>query len=287
LLALVPGGARPALAVFDEIEISPRVRALGGSGAALTADAYAPFHNPALLAWTGRVAGAASYLRPFGYDFSSQSALVGTMALRDRLGGAGIGIRRFGVDYQGEALLHETTMTFAHGLPLISDRQSELAVGWAVSVYALDFGRSVTGIDPGRATSAGIHLGAAAVVRDRTRVGFYALNINNPTIGDRDKDDLPRQVAVGISYAPYPGVETVLDVVSQLGEDVQYRGGAEFEVAEFLRLRTGLSTDPNALTAGLGLRRAGVAFDYAFSTGGGVLGDTHHFGIGIALPGTK
>lgn len=286
IAGLALGMATPSRAAFDEVEVSPRARAMGGASSAALADEFAPFHNPASLAWFDGVAGAASYVRPFGFDFVSQSTAVAGFGLPRRLGGLAVGVRRFGVSWMGESLTGETTVSLAHGFHLMRDRQSEAAVGWALNVYSLDYGRSVTGMDPGSASGVGVNFGATAVVRDRTRVGFQALNLNNPAIGDGDQEDLHRSVAVGVSYAPYPGVETVLDIAHEMGRAVQYRGGAEFAVGELVWLRAGIRTEPNTFTAGIGLRHAGIGFDYGFSTGG-VLGETHQFGLRYRFTGAR
>lgn len=281
LAALALALAAPAArAAFEDIEESPAARALGGAWAALAGDAFAPLHNPSALAWAGRVSVAASYLEPFGLPFASQSAFAAAGALPGRLGGAGVGVRAFGVDYLGEDLEHETTVSLAHGFHLLQDRQSELAAGWAVDFYSLGFGRSVTGLDPGDARAAGVRVGATAVVRERTRVGFTATNLNNPSIGDRDREDLRRRITTGLSYAPYSGVETALAMTQELGEAVQYRGGTAVALSDAVVLRLGVRSEPNTFDAGVGLRWKGLALDYAFSTGGGVLGETHHVGVG-------
>lgn len=280
LTTALPGVAWPA---FDDVEVSPRARALGCAWAALGHDAYAVFHNPAGLAWADALGGEASYVRPFGYDFVSQGALAASMPLPRGLGGVALGVRRFGVEYRGVDLTNETTVSVSHGFKLLADRQSEVAAGWSLSLYALDYGTSVGGVDPGSATGVGVHVGATALVRDRTRVGFQVTNLNAPRLGDRDKEELRRSVTVGVSYAPYPGVETVLDLSNEMGGVVQYRGGAEFEANEFLWLRAGLQTEPNTFTAGFELRWAGMRLGYGYSTGG-VLGDTHHVGIGVERP---
>jgi hypothetical protein len=275
--------ASSAWCAFDEIEESPRGRALGSACTALRDDGYAVFHNPAGLAFLARGRASLGYLRPFGYDFSSLGAAAGEVALPGALGGVAVGMRRFGVDYMGVQLTHEATIALGHGLRLMRDAQSELAVGWSLQVYELGYGESVTGIDPGHAGAVGLHLGAVAVVRERTRIGVHVANVNHPRIG-LDGEDLPQQVSVGISYAPYPGVETVLDLDQGLGHGPQYRAGTEFEITEFLALRAGLSTEPNVFSAGLGIRRGILQLDYAFSTGGGVLGETHHVGVGFSIP---
>ncbi len=291
---VVLAAAAPAFAAFEDVEVSPRVRALGGAFSALPADAYTPFHNPAALAWTVDPAGAASFVRPFGYDFSEQIVASGTMGL-GKWGGLGVGVRHFGVEYHGENLTGETTVKLAHGFQLLRDMQSTLAAGWAVNLYHLDYGMSVdadparpgSGIDPGSATAFGIDLSAQATIYARTRVGFYALNVNNPSIGSTDKEDLIRRVGAGVAYVPYKGVTTALDISSQLGEAVQFRGGTEFEVNDILRLRAGIRSEPSIFTAGVGISQYGVTVDYGFSTGGGTLDATHQFGVSYVLSSGK
>ncbi|HTK31275.1 MAG TPA: hypothetical protein VL332_04880 [Candidatus Saccharimonadaceae bacterium] len=269
----------PSFAAFEDIEVSPAARASGGAWSAVIGDEYAPFHNPAALAWTTRSSVAGSFVRPFGYDFSSQNAAAVNVPLPRALGGASIGLRRFGVDFQGQHLMDETTVAIAQGFHLLRDRQSELAVGWALDVYALSFGRSVTGIDPGNASTVGLTFGALAIVRDRTRVGFRVENLNGARIGDRDKEELHRRVAAGLAYTPYSGVQTLLDMSGELGDPIQYRGGVAFEASSWMTLRAGVRTEPAAFTAGMGLAWSGVRLDYGYSGGGGVLGDTQHVGL--------
>jgi hypothetical protein len=292
-LALLAAAA-PAFAAFEDVEVSPRARALGGAFSALPADAYAPFHNAAALAWTGEPNGAASFVKPFGYDFSQQIVASGTMSA-GKLGGLGIGVRHFGVEYRDENLTGETTISLAHGFQLLKDMQSTLAAGWTINLYHLDYGMSVdadpaqsgSGIDPGSATAFGVDFSAQATIYNRTRVGFYALNMNNPTIGKTDKEDLIRRVGAGVAYMPYKGVTTALDISSTLGDPLQFRGGTEFDVNEYLCLRAGIRSEPSIFTAGVGISQYGITVDYGFSTGGGTLEATHQFGVSYVLSSGK
>ncbi len=278
-------GAGPARAAFEDVEVSPRTRAMGGAAVAMAPDAYSVYHNAAALSWITDSQVAGSYVRPFGYDYSSQSVISGAASI-GRWGGVGVAWRRFGVDYKGEDLTTENTVSLAHGFRLLKDLQSEVSVGWGVNFYSLSYGAAET-IDPGSANTVGVDVSAQAVVHERTRVGFYALNINNPSIGDVDHEDLIRRVGAGVSYAPYTGVTTLLDISNELGEAVQFRGGTEFQVADFLWLRAGLRTEPNIFTAGVGISRYGLSVDYGFSTGGGTLDPTHQFGVSYILPSGK
>ncbi|NNF08473.1 MAG: hypothetical protein HKN21_17055, partial [Candidatus Eisenbacteria bacterium] len=186
-------------------------------------------------------------------------------------------------DYRGESLTGETTISLAHGFKLNSDANTELAVGYSLNLYSLDFGKSVTGIDPGSASAVGLNVAATAKVADRTTFGLYAQNLNNASIGSIDEEELHRRVGIGVGYSPYRGVNTVFDISEELGEDFQFRGGTEFQVTDFLWLRSGLRTAPNIYSAGVGISHRGIRVDYGFSTGGGTLDATHQFGIGYAL----
>lgn len=286
LLVGISAWTGTAGAAFEDIEVSPRTRAMGTTFIAFAPDAYAPFHNPASLAWVLNPEVGASYVQPFGLDYSKQSVVTGVLGT-GTVGGLGLGIRYFGTDYGGQDLEGETTITLAQGFRLLDDLQSTVAIGWALSYYALNFGTSVTGIDPGDDSVFGLNLGAEATLQERTKVGVYAQNVNNPRIGNYDKEELIRRVGVGISYQPYPGVLTMLDISNELGDPVQFRGGTEFEVASFLQLRAGLRTQPNIFTAGFGFLLKGVRVDYAFSTGGGTLDTSNQIGIGYAFPSGK
>lgn len=286
-LALLAGlaFATPVLAAFEDIEVSPRLRGLGSTGFAALDDAYASLRNPSALAWASGSTGAFSYLHPFGLDFASQNAITASFPLPGPAGGVGLGIRTFGVRYQDQDLDQEATFTIAHGFRLLHDAQSELAFGWSASLLTLSFGPSVSGIDPGQASTVAVSVGATATLRDRTRVGFAALNINSPRIGSRDYQDLSRRLVGGVSYTPYAGVTTLLDMHAASSEDVAYRAGIELDATDFLKLRAGIGTEPNTFSAGFGLRLGGLLqLDYAFSTGGGVLGETHHIGIELHGP---
>ena len=87
-----------------------------------------------------------------------------------------------------------------------------------------------------------------------------------------------------MAYAPYAGVETSLDLVSEVGENLQWRGGTQLSLTDTFFLRAGVRTEPNVVTAGVGLKLVGFTVEYAFSSGGGVLDETHQIGLRASLP---
>jgi hypothetical protein len=280
--------AAPAHALFDDVPLSPRARGLGNATVATTNDAWAFYYNPAMLPSLSFAQAGLATLRANGLGFNRLTGVVLATPLYGSRGGLAVGWRRFAVENGGVDLATENTLSVAHGLRLFGDASTAVSFGWTLNFYRAEFGRSIgsagdgsDGVDPGDAWTVGFDLGAVANVYERTRVGFFTRNVNNPTLGD-DNEELRRQVALGLAYDPYPGVTTALDVRNGLGEeDFRISGGVEMEIAPPLLLRLGLETQPNKVNGGCGIRLPYVTLDYGFSTGGGVLDTSHHFGLGL------
>jgi hypothetical protein len=288
MVAMLALGAAPAQALFDDVPLSPRARALGNATVATTDDAWAFYYNPAMLTSVPAAQAGFGIVEPNGLDFNRLTGLALTTPLRGRIGGLAVGWRHYSVENGDTELATENTLSVAHGLRLFGDASTSVAFGWTLNFYQAEFARTLgaagdgsNGVDPGSAWTLGFDLGAVANIYERTRVGFFTRNVNNPTLGD-DNEELRRQVALGLAYDPYPGVTTGLDVRNGLGdEEFRFCGGIEMEIAPPLLLRLGMETQPNKVTGGAGIRLPFVTLDYGFSTGGGVLDTSHHFGIAL------
>jgi hypothetical protein len=246
---------------------------------------FATYLNPSALADLDR-AGAVglSYLRPYGLSFHDLYYLGGGFRLPGRAGAVGFGFRQYGVDFEGVSLQKESVFTVSHGLNLVRDVHSSVSVGYGFSFNRLEFGETVTGIDPGDDWSVGFDLGLTATLHERTRIGVLIHNLNSPKIGI-DEEELPRRLHGGVAYEPYAGVVTTLELESVHGERVQWHGGCELELVPGFDLRAGIMTEPSKLTAGFGYEFKGFALNYGFSTGGGVLDSSHQFGLTAAWGG--
>jgi hypothetical protein len=284
LLVLVLG-ASAAWAAFENTMVSPRARAMGDAGIAVPDAPFAAYLNPSLLAQAERSGTVGlSYVQPFGLSFNRLYYLGGQFRLPGRAGSIGVGYRQFGVEFEDVDLQKEATFTVSHGLDLYRDIHSSVSVGYGFNLYRLEFGETVSGIDPGDDMSLGVDLGLNATIHDRTRIAFLVHNLNAPKIGV-DEEELPRRLHGAVAYQPYAGVITTLELESVHGEKVQWHGGLELELVENFDLRAGIITEPNKLTAGFGYEFKGFALNYGFSTGGGILDSTHQFGITAAWGG--
>ncbi len=302
LLLLVLGlCASPAWAVFENVNVSPRSRAMGDAGVAVADDAFAPYLNPAGLAAIDGSALGTSYVRPYGLAFTDLIYAGGVIPLGGRLGAIGFGFRSFGVDWKSHDLetgkeesadlLSEKTFTLSHGICLYEDLHSAIGFGYALNLYELAFGRTMgyeSGVedswDPGSDRVVGVDLALLVTLHERTRLGILAKNANNPQIG-QDDEAIRQRLHGGIAYEPYIGVTTTFEFENVLGEEIQYHGGLEMEIVEGFDLRFGTMVRPNKMTAGFGYQVQGVGLNYGFSTGGGALDSSHQFGLTYAWGG--
>lgn len=284
IAALVLGLAGSATAAFENVDISPRARAMGDAAVAVADDAFAPYFNPAGMAGLKGSTLGNSYVRPYSLDFTDQLYFGGAFELGPRYGALGFGLRRFATEYQDVELQTETTWTLAHGIRLFEDVHTTIDFGTALNLYQLEFGETIGGLDPGDDVVAGLDLGLMVQLHSRTRLGASVKNVNNPQIG-LDNEELPRRINAGVAYQPYADVTTTFEIESALGYDTQYHGGIEFLILDVLALRTGVMTNPGKLTAGFGYTFEGLAVNYGFSSGGGVLRPSHQFGMTFAWGG--
>ncbi len=284
ILATLGFSAVPASAFFENTVVSPRARGMGESAVAVQDAAYAAFHNPAQLGEIHGGNAAVSYVQPFRLDFTDFFYVGTGIPVSEKWGNVGVAMSHFKVSYRDTSLLKETQVTVAHGFSLYSDYHSRIDFGWALNMYNVDLGQSVSDYDPGSDAAFGIDLGFMMTLHKRTRLGFQVKNLTNPQIGI-DNEELRRRLVAGISYEPYEGVITTFEFDNELGEETQYHGGVDFVVTKGFALRAGVLSNPNKLTAGFGYATHGFGFDYGFSTGGGTLDSTHQFGLNFAWGG--
>jgi len=284
ILAALAFAAGPARALFDESVVNPRSRAMGEAGVSVADNAFAAVTNPGQLGLVEQGEIAATYVQPFGLDFHKFFYAGAAIPIDEKYGNLGIGLSHSKVDYQDVSLERETQLTLAHGFNLFSDYHSRVDFGYALNLYSVEFSESVSGLDPGNANAVGFDLGMAISVHKRTHIGFQVKNLNNPMIG-LDQEELRQRLVGGVAYEPYDGVTTTFEFNNELGEDIQYRGGLEMTLVEGFALRAGVVTGPNKLTGGFGYTLENIGVNYGFSTGGGVLDSTHHFGLSYGWGG--
>lgn len=103
----------------------------------------------------------------------------------------------------------------------------------------------------GSAGAFGFDLGLAAEVTEDLWFGARATNINQPSYGDTD-EELPRELAAGLSYLLTPGALVTAEVVKDVMFPISFRSGVQFEVIQSLFIRAGVTTKPETYSFGFG-----------------------------------
>lgn len=284
LLVALGLSAGTAPAAFQDVAVSPRARGMGEAGVAVTDGPYATYLNPGHLAELSKKELAASYVQPFGVEFMDYYHVGTAIPVAGIEGGFGLSLTQLKTDYKNVTLDKETQLSLGYGRVIFADMHSTIALGASLNMYHLDFGTTVSGLEPGNDSAFGFDVGLLATVHKRTKVGVLIKNLNNSQIGV-DEEELPHRLLAGVSYEPYDGVITTFELDSELDHDVQYHGGIEMHVVENFALRGGIITNPSKLTAGFGYKLHPITLNYGFSTGGGTLDSTHQFGLSIAWGG--
>jgi hypothetical protein len=256
--------------MFDDYEPSVRARAMSGAVTSFSDDYTAILYNPAGLKNAENQVGA-TYYHLFGNDFATVSAL--SASYQTPYGAFGAGFQSMSVDYLDVNLTAENKFSLGHSFTLIKDVRSDISLGYSANLYHLSYH------ELGSQTAFGLNAGVIAVLHQRTRLGFMLTNINKPKMGASEKHEIPQMLAVGLSYIPYQGVITAVDLKKNWEGDTEIRGGVEVEVHPMFLLRMGVRNNPASYSAGAGFKIIGISLDYAVSTHA-VLDLTHHIGLG-------
>ncbi len=247
LWALGPARSAAGQSVAS-MEGGTRAAALGGAATALPGDAWG-FSNPA--AWATLPGRAVSFFASEGFRMSALRLGAVQYAEVGSWGAAAGGARTFGYEDFRETTFH---LGYARGFSLGTTRT--FWAGLDVRYHQVALGGGY-----GSAGAVGLSLGGLVRLLPALHLGFHATNLNAPRLNGRE--ELPRTLSIGLSYAPAERLLVVLDAFKDLDYPVSVRGGLEIRPVDALALRIGAATQPVRLTAGLGLRlgrlRAGIA----------------------------
>ncbi len=259
-------------AIFDNYEPSARARAMGGAYASVSDDAGGVFYNPAGIG-LGANNVQIGFSNLYNMEFSQLKTASGIYTLPKGLGTVGIGMESFDVNFEDTNLMSEGTYTFAHSLTLVKDIHSQIILGYTASLYHLQM------VEYGSESTFGVGFGGLAVLHQRTRIGFFASNLNSPDMGKNNEEKLPKRLDAGISYIPYEGVTTSVDLKQDFGQATEIHGGVEVSVFPMFALRFGVHNNPSVYSMGAGFKVQKIQLDYTYMIHA-VLDATHHFSVG-------
>lgn len=273
IIAILAGLGILNAGVFEDYQPSARARGMGGAFTGVADDVNALFFNPAGLTQTkyGFSAGIANIQNQ---EFTEFKTIAAGYALPKGLGTVAIGGRLMDVEFEDENLMAEQTWSIGHGFTLLNDIHSQIFFGYSGNLYRLSF----EGEDPSNAF--GVDVGGMAILHQRTRLGFSVQNINQPKMGDQNQVELPMKLAMGVSYIPYEGVNTTIELRKDFAAETEFMAGAEYQMFEPLAIRAGVHlNEPVSWNAGATFSVRKFCVDYSFSSHA-VLAGTHYINLG-------
>jgi hypothetical protein len=295
----------------DPMSIGVGARALGMGKAyvAMAEDGDAVFMNPSGLAriaapklstMYSSLMGDVNYMVISGaFPYGEKSAIgagyigssVAEIPLTDA-SGASLGNGRW-----GNNVMFLSYGTYLNTLPVGLKLDRDVLVGGSLKYFSV--GGDGTNVNPAAGSGFDADIAALVPVTESVMVGVNAQNIIPSSLGAKitkssgQADGIPATLKVGTKVnvvgpegsAIYSNNARKLyaladyDYFMNSGRNGEAHVGVEFWPVNNLALRVG--SDNNSLTAGVGIKVAGVAFDYAYHPYNGIgENTTHYFSIG-------
>jgi hypothetical protein len=238
---------------------------LSNSDVAMSNDVFSLFNNPAGLSQMNwRELGIYYSPAPFGLSELSNGYLAYNEPFD--FGSIGIGVMTYGFELY---------------------RENKISVGYSYNYLNKFFAgvvlnlHTVSIINYGDDNIFYLNAGGLYYLQNDLRLGFSVHNVNRASFGS-EKDNVPFVFNLGLSY-------DVLDEFNfniSMEKDVRYnyslRGGIEYNLFDYISLRTGFSNEPSRYSAGIGINYSYFSLDYAFFTHQD-LGLTHQAGLLISF----
>jgi len=235
--------------MFDQYSLSARV---AGCGDAFVAIGDAPstlFYNPAGLSLIRGTGIEANYEHLF--SIVNRANLILARSIHQYTVAIGVHLLDVG---DSVSLYKERIVAAGIGLPIAGD----LYFGISTSYYSLSMQRF------GSSHVLGIDMGLIGYVYDRWRLGAVIHPLNNPSIGKLSRHYIPRSLTVGMSYVPFEGAVTILELERTHVGVNRMRIGGEFQIHPHLTVRTGMETPPVVVTWGASFKIRQFTLDCAF-----------------------
>ena len=294
LLTIISADPNAGASGFDFLRIAPTAReaALGGAAIAAAQSPLGFWYSPA------HVGAAPSQRAHLGYLNYAAGIHIGSLAYTQPMGReAGLGL---GIVYLNSGTMKRTNER-GEQLGTFSSSYADLNVSGALKpMDKLTVGLGLQGLYGSIDTFFSLGFaGNIGAVYDLPVTGLHAgLTVQNLGIQARafgaERDPMPLDYGVGLSYQPNAAVSLALDVHKPLDSSVGVRAGIEGWIADLLALRLGYNSagvDLKAggggdvlagVTTGLGVRYRGYQLDYCFVPMV-LLGAAHRISLSFSL----
>ena len=231
-----------------------------GSGKLFHQDAWSLFNNIGALDRAPSSQIATSIDQRFGLPELSTIALSGL--IKGDAGSLGIGIARYG----GE-LFNQHLASLG-----ISTTRGILSFGGKIEWMQTQ----IEGFGTGNAFL--FSFGGIAELGPKFFLGSHFSNLNQAKLSKNSIHQLPTLMQLGLSYLPSKNLVFHTELEKDLDAKPSLKIGLQYQLEDWIYLRTGLHSQPSLLSFGLGLQKKWIGLDYAYGQNS-ALGSTHHLSL--------
>jgi hypothetical protein len=245
-------------------QISPGARqiSLSHSDLASGTDAFFIFNNSAGIANIKEREAAIFYSpAPFGL----KEMATGNLAYVEPFSFGSVAL---GGMYYGFNLYKEVKISAA-----VSYKFNNLSIGSTLNYHTVKIDRY------GSDGSAYIDIGMILKLTEEINWGVSLQNVNRASFG-KEKNQIPVIYLTGIAARITPGFSLYLAVGKELKYKPEIKVGFEYDIVEYLTIRSGFNNYPSSYSAGIGINYNKLSLDYSFFTHQD-LGITHQAGLRI------
>lgn len=238
---------------------------MSNSDVAFSNDVFSLFNNPAGLSQMNwRELGIYYSPSPFGFSELAN----GYIAYHEPFdfGSIGIGAMTYGFELYRE---NKISVGFSYNY------LNKFFAGAAVNLHTVSIKNY------GSDNTFYLNIGGLYYLTQSFRFGFSVQNLNRASFGN-EKDNIPMVFNTGFSYAVMEELTFNLAVEKDVRYNYSPRGGIEYNILEYISLRSGFSNEPSRYSAGIGINYSYFSLDYAFFTHAD-LGLTHQAGLIISF----
>lgn len=223
-------------------------RNAGLAGAALVIpDSYSIINNVGALSFTEKSSAFAGYQNRFG--ISELQTVYGGFTTTFKNLSTAIGLVRFGGELFNQ---QQVTAGISNNFQLVSLGVSATIVQF--QIQDLETSHSYL-----------ISFGGLAKLLPQFHVAGNIRNINQARISKEINERIPTRMQLGISYLPSDEIQLNLQVDKSTDQSEMIKLGLEYQLIEFITLRTGISSKPMLIAFGFGTRFSKFELDYSYN----------------------
>ena len=234
-------------AQFENTDVGARAVGLNGAFTSLSDNSTSIFYNPAGLGQL-KYREISVFYSPAPFGLTDLSTAAFSYSEPFNFGVFGAGLKTYGFE-----LYRETNIMVSYG----NHYKKRLFYGTNLNFYHLNIQNYNS------ASAFGIDLGAMAYIAPFLKWGFFGKNITGSTIGD-SKEKIASVYRTGFTYQPLSYLSLVLEAEKDVKYPLSIRCGFEYNLFDYIDLRTGIGSEPTTFSAGVGFNYSLFQFDYAF-----------------------